>query len=132
VRALLGPTRRRSRVSKASNAARIHMCDFEGCHRAFPRPCDLTKHKKRHDKPFPCRFDCPDKSFSTAKDRQRHEHSKHQKSDHLVCCECGHTTARKDNMADHVKRKHPGLDTTKAVETIMSNAASRRGSGQGL
>jgi hypothetical protein len=46
----------------------------------------------------------------------------------LVCCECGHTTARKDNITDHVKRKHPGLNTVKTVETIMSNAISRRAS----
>lgn len=132
VRTPVGPIRRRNRVSKPSNAAKTYKCDFLNCDTSCRRPCDLTKHKKRHSKPFTCNYDgCNSKGFSTQKDRERHETSKHRREDHLVCCECGHTTARKDNMADHVRRKHQLLDIGVAMGEITAKAKLRHASRQG-
>ncbi|PUU81821.1 hypothetical protein B9Z19DRAFT_1062380 [Tuber borchii] len=44
-------------------------------------------------------------SYTTRKDRKRHEVSKHGVL-HLVCDVCGHTTARTDNMRVHVRAAH--------------------------
>ncbi|CUS11441.1 unnamed protein product [Tuber aestivum] len=70
-----------------------------------------TAHHHHHKDPkhrFCCRYEgCTScTSYTTRKDRNRHEASKHSKQ-HLVCDVCGHTTARKDNMTGHVRSAHP-------------------------
>lgn len=100
----IGPIRRRKRAARSPNAPRNYPCTFPGCTTSCLRRCDLTKHSKRHTKPFSCGV-C-DARFSTVKDCERHELSKHQKENHLHCSFCQHSTARKDNLADHVRRKH--------------------------
>lgn len=101
-----GPIRRSRRTTKLADAPRIHHCNWDGCTKSYPRACDLAKHKKRHVKPFGC-CSCTSR-FSTQKDRERHDLSKHRKGDHLVCPypNCQHKTARKDNLANHILRKH--------------------------
>lgn len=101
-----GPIRRSRRTTKLADAPRIHRCNWDGCTKSYPRACDLAKHKKRHVKPFGC-CSCTSR-FSTQKDRERHDLSKHRKGDHLICPypNCQHTTARKDNLANHILRKH--------------------------
>lgn len=97
-------------------------CDHLGCNKSYPRACDLKKHKKRHQKPFPCRYgqhEGCDSTFSTTKERDRHERSKHRREEHLVCSVCGHKTARKDNMADHVKRRHGQENKERVMATIL-------------
>jgi hypothetical protein len=98
-------------------------CDYPSCKKSYPRPCDLNKHKKRHQKPFPCEAssDC-DSYFSTAKDRDRHIKSKHRREEHLMCPVCGHTTARKDNMKDHVKRRHGEESVNEVMVAVMDVA----------
>lgn len=100
------PVRRPRRAANSSNKPKIYPCDFPSCTMSCSRPCDLAKHRKRHVKPFKCRF-C-DSWSSSMKDRERHELSLHRKEDHLSCKfpNCQHTTARKDNMDNHVLRKH--------------------------
>lgn len=98
-------------------------CDYPSCKKSYPRPCDLNKHKKRHQKPFPCEAssDC-DSYFSTSKDRDRHIKSKHRREEHLICPVCGHTTARKDNMKDHVKRRHGEESVNEVMVAVMDVA----------
>lgn len=107
VRTSIGPIRRRRRTTSLTNAPRIYPCRFNNCKMSCRRSCDRTKHEKRHEKPFQCPS-C-DGRFSTLKDCQRHDLSKHRKSEHLLCTQCNHSTARKDNMADHVRRRHPDV-----------------------
>lgn len=100
------PVRRPRRAANSLDKPRIYPCDFPNCVMSCSRPCDLAKHRKRHVKPFKCRI-C-DSWSSSMKDRERHELSLHRKEDHLICefPNCQHTTARKDNMDNHVLRKH--------------------------
>lgn len=107
---------RPKRAANSSGKPKIHFCDFPDCVVSCRRPCDLTKHKKRHLKPFKCRL-C-DSWSSSVKDRDRHELSLHQKGDHPTCefPNCQHKTARKDNMANHVLRKH--LNRGESLEDV--------------
>jgi len=108
--------------TKSTASDRAFHCDHPGCDKSYPRPCDLKKHKKRHRKPFPCRYAAQERcesAFSTTKERDRHEKSKHRREDHLVCVACGHTTARKDNMTDHIKRRHGEEDKDRAMAMIL-------------
>ncbi|KAA8902479.1 hypothetical protein FN846DRAFT_87136 [Sphaerosporella brunnea] len=99
-------------------------CDFPTCNKSFPRLCDLRKHRKRHEKPFPCSLESCEAFFSTEKDRDRHEKSKHRREEHLVCPVCGHRTARRDNLKDHVRRRHGGEGE---AERIMGSFVERQG-----
>lgn len=101
--------------------APYYMCDYTGCGKVCARQCDLRKHKKRHQKPFMCRDGC-DSYFSTEKDRDRHERSKHRREERLTCAVCGHRTARKDNMKDHVRRRHGEHDLERIMDATMNNA----------
>ncbi|KAI5851109.1 hypothetical protein DFP73DRAFT_536011 [Morchella snyderi] len=117
------PEKGKRRPSKISGIVKPLRCQFPGdansapCGKEFDRKCDLKKHAKRHVKPFPCRFQgCKNtRGFSSEKDRERHENCLHKK-ECLMCTECPHETPRKDNMKDHVIRKHGGKEF---VEEIM-------------
>ncbi|TGZ79318.1 hypothetical protein EX30DRAFT_110932 [Ascodesmis nigricans] len=98
-----------------------YMCDHPGCNKVCARLCDLRKHKKRHQKPFPCREGC-ESCFSTEKDRDRHERSRHRQEERLTCVVCGHRTARKDNMKDHVRRRHGEQDLERIMDATIANA----------
>jgi len=113
--------------SPSGAVAASFACDYHSCTKAYPRLCDLRKHKKRHLKPFPCPEPTCDSLFSTEKDRDRHTKSKHRREEHLVCAVCGHRTARKDNMRDHIKRRHG----EGAVERIMNVVMAASNSGGG-
>ncbi|KAI5850021.1 hypothetical protein BZA05DRAFT_419405 [Tricharina praecox] len=113
--------------SSSNTTATSFACDYPSCTKSYPRLCDLRKHKKRHLKPFPCPEAACDSFFSTEKDRDRHTKSKHRREEHLVCAVCGHRTARKDNMRDHIKRRH-GEDV---VERIMNAVMAASGSSSG-
>lgn len=60
-------------------------------------------------------------SYTTRKDRKRHEISKHSAL-HLVCDVCGHTTARVDNMRVHVRAAH-----REECEVLMKRIVGARG-----
>lgn len=107
-------------------------CDHPECARSYPRLCDLRKHKKRHQKPYPCRDSAGCGTyFSTEKDRDRHERSKHRHEEHLACTVCGHRTARKDNMKDHVRRRHGEERMVEIMVSVMVGAGTGELSGTG-
>ena len=67
-----------TRVSKASasqQARRTIPCPE--CNKVFSRPCDLSKHKKRHEKPYACSFSKCGKKFGSNNDLKRHENTQH-------------------------------------------------------
>jgi hypothetical protein len=103
-------------------------CDHPSCTKSYPRQCDLRKHKKRHQKPYQCRASTECNSyFSTEKDRDRHEKSKHRREEHLVCSVCGHRTARKDNMKDHVRRRHGEERVDEVMAAVMIGSSAGAG-----
>ena len=71
----------------------------------------LSRHLKRHEKPFRCPK-CND-GFRYRKDLLRHQGSKHRSSssnNKIYTCPvagCGFATDRKDNCKRHVGKKHP-------------------------
>ena len=112
--------------SSAIETQNPHYCDHPGCTKHYPRLCDLRKHMKRHQKPFQCREekDHCDTFFSTEKDRDRHERSKHRREEHLICTVCSHRTARKDNMKDHVRRRHGEDRIDEIMISVMAGASA--------
>ncbi|CAZ80161.1 unnamed protein product [Tuber melanosporum] len=85
-------------------------CTSAHCHStATTQNPEATHH--HHYKDSKHRFCCRHKdcasctSYTTRKDRNRHEVSKHS-DQHLICDVCGHTTAREDNMRVHVRAAH--------------------------
>lgn len=71
----------------------------------------LSRHLKRHEKPFRCP-ECND-GFRYRKDLRRHQGSKHRSSSSntkIYACPvagCDFDTDRKDNCKRHVKKRHP-------------------------
>lgn len=91
-----------------------YVCDFPGCQQKqqYTRMCELNKHKKTHERNFPCRHSPNCKAFSTAKDRNRHETTIHKAEfggEEYICQDCGKSCSRKDNLRDHRRRRH-GMD----------------------
>ncbi|PWW73098.1 hypothetical protein C7212DRAFT_366000 [Tuber magnatum] len=85
-------------------------CTSIHCHPTTTTENPETTHHHHHKDPkrrFCCRSeDCTScTSYTTRKDRNRHEMSKHS-DQHLVCDICGHKTAREDNMRVHVRAAH--------------------------
>ncbi|KAG0638512.1 hypothetical protein HOY80DRAFT_1010057 [Tuber brumale] len=88
-------------------------CPQAGCtHPGHKRRCDARKHHKSHTKPYACKMrNCGYRS-SNAKDRERHYDTRHASTKHPACPApgCGVLKSRVDNMRDHIRRKHPGMD----------------------
>ncbi|KAG0123790.1 hypothetical protein HOY82DRAFT_494826 [Tuber indicum] len=88
-------------------------CPQAGCtHPGHKRRCDARKHHKSHTKPYPCKMrNCTYRS-SNAKDRERHYDTRHASTKHPACPApgCGVLKSRVDNMRDHIRRKHQGMD----------------------
>jgi len=85
-------------------------CTSPHCHPTATTQNSETTHHHHHKDPkhrFCCRYEACTSctSYTTRKDRNRHEASKHSEQ-HLVCDVCGHTTAREDNMRVHVRAAH--------------------------
>jgi hypothetical protein len=110
--------------SATGASATSFLCDYPSCNKTYPRLCDLRKHKKRHAKPFPCPVASCDAFFSTEKDRDRHEKSKHRREEHLVCPSCGHRTARKDNLKDHVRRRHGEAEVERIMRAVSAGGSA--------
>ena len=91
-------------LKKPSACTSLHCCPNE-----MTQNPETTHH--HHHKDSKRRFCCSYAgctsctSYTTRKDRKRHEVSKHSVL-HLVCDVCGHTTARTDNMRVHVRAAH--------------------------
>ena len=111
-RASTNPTTPGSADPENYEPAQIHTggwkCTYPRCPRHYRRRCDVNKHCKTHTKPFACST-CGQKS-SSKRDKERHELS--HRSEHPKCPHpsCSNTTSRKDNMRDHIKRKHKDMD----------------------
>ncbi|KAF4125727.1 ZnF C2H2 [Geosmithia morbida] len=59
------------------------------CNKKFRLPCELKKHRKRHDRPYGCTVSqCP-QNFGSKNDWKRHESSQHNPND-LWHCNCNH------------------------------------------
>ncbi|PWW79303.1 hypothetical protein C7212DRAFT_355345 [Tuber magnatum] len=90
--------------------APIYYCDQ--CNREFPRPCDLTKHKKTHERPFKCEDEnCKYyiDGFPTNKERERHQNDIHvanSKEWNCTYSPCTYKSKRESNCKQHMEKAH--------------------------
>ncbi|KAG0637953.1 hypothetical protein HOY80DRAFT_888734 [Tuber brumale] len=90
--------------------APIYRCDQ--CPREFPRPCDLTKHKKTHERPFKCDDEgCKYhiEGFPTNKERERHQNDIHVANSKEWKCTyspCAYKSKRESNCKQHMEKAH--------------------------
>jgi len=101
-------TRRQSR-NKKNEKQKLYVC--EGCNESFPRPCDLTKHQKTHDRPYKCpepSCSYSTKGFSAEKDKDRHYRDRHDKDAPKKECDwkCGYMSLRESNVKQHMEKVH--------------------------
>lgn len=88
---------------------KLYVCGM--CNKEFPRACDLTKHRKTHDRPYKCsEASCRYAStgFSAEKDRDRHYQDKHDKNAPRIEChwKCGYMSPRESNVKQHMEKAH--------------------------
>ncbi|CUS12154.1 unnamed protein product [Tuber aestivum] len=88
----------------------IYYCDQ--CNREFPRPCDLTKHKKTHERPFKCDDESCKyhiEGFPTNKERERHQNDIHvanSKEWNCMYSPCTYKSKRESNCKQHMEKAH--------------------------
>ncbi|KAG0124717.1 hypothetical protein HOY82DRAFT_493859 [Tuber indicum] len=108
-----GTSRRKASVPAGKpdeEDAPIYRCDQ--CPREFPRPCDLTKHKKTHERPFKCDDEgCKYhiEGFPTNKERERHQNDIHVANSKEWKCTyspCAYKSKRESNCKQHMEKAH--------------------------
>ncbi|KAH8732852.1 hypothetical protein GQ44DRAFT_696544 [Phaeosphaeriaceae sp. PMI808] len=89
----------------------------ELCGYAVARVCDLTKHMKRHKKPYGCTYPKCNKRFGAKSDWKRHENSQHFQLEAFRCGQelttgkiCGEHFFREDHFEAHLKDTHAMSD----------------------
>ncbi|KAH7149321.1 hypothetical protein B0J13DRAFT_302844 [Dactylonectria estremocensis] len=84
------------------------------CNKKFGRPCELKKHKKRHEKPYGCTVIHCTKSFGSKNDWKRHESSQHWQLESWKCEEmkanqtepCDKVCPRRESFKNHLHKEH--------------------------
>ncbi|KAA8569156.1 hypothetical protein EYC84_000825 [Monilinia fructicola] len=87
------------------------------CKRFKGRPCELTKHMKRHERPYGCTFLTCNKTFGSKNDWKRHENSQHFHLETWRCDKekaeggtCAKVSYRRQTFQDHLKKDHDVVD----------------------
>jgi len=102
----------------------IAKCSF--CPKVFPRPCELRKHIKRHERPYGCTFYGCKKKFGSKNDWKRHETGQHKDNDIWYCgSECGRKFEHQDGFATHLRAHHQA--TNGAVVQKKAEGSTRGG-----
>ncbi len=65
----------RQRSASTPEFRYAHRC--QDCVKSFKRPCELKKHRKRHERPYWCTFHDCTKKFGSKNDWKRHENGQH-------------------------------------------------------
>jgi hypothetical protein len=110
-------------------------CPFEGC--TFSgRTCDLSKHMKRHQKPYGCTYPRCYESFGGMSDWKRHENSQHFQLEAFRCdylnasrVVCGQHYHRSSQFEKHLAEAHH-LDSSRFEATMKRCRIGRNGQGQ--
>lgn len=91
-------------ITRSTSQPPVPSC--ANCGKTFKRSCELTKHKKRHSKPYGCTWlDCA-KTFGSKNDWKRHESKQHFKLQtwNRDMGECEETLDRRDALKVQMRR----------------------------
>ncbi|PGH18480.1 hypothetical protein AJ80_04450 [Polytolypa hystricis UAMH7299] len=122
----------------------IFLCPHEGCTRKTKRQCELTKHLKRHDRPYGCTVTNCDKRFGSKNDWKRHENSQHFQLQSWCCEEpevdlsgnpslqhpdrpCARLFYRRELFGTHLRRDHGITNGSKIKQALRKNRIGRNG-----
>lgn len=102
----------RRQSNQACAFSPLQHCGFKGC--TFTgRPCDLNKHRKRHDRPYGCTYPKCHKRFGAKSDWKRHENSQHFQLEVFRCdhqnssgVRCGQQCHRPTQFQKHLTEQH--------------------------
>ncbi|CAM1500687.1 Fc.00g098490.m01.CDS01 [Cosmosporella sp. VM-42] len=109
---------------ESSTGKNQHACS--DCSKSFNRPCELKKHKKRHERPYGCTFlNCP-KTFGSKNDWKRHESSQHWQLETWQCEDmrsdqqkpCKKAFQRRESFKNHLQRDHMVSDAKQIEEKL--------------
>lgn len=127
------PLTSHSVTSAASDSSQV-ICDEPNCGKVFPRPCELKKHKKRHEKPYGCTYPHCTKRFGSKNDWKRHENSQHCQFELWKCNEpsrlnpseiCGKACHRREQFKAHVSKEHAITDSAEIDRRLVSCRVGR-------
>ncbi|EAS36865.3 uncharacterized protein CIMG_02219 [Coccidioides immitis RS] len=102
--------------------------------------CEMTKHMKRHTRPYGCTFTNCDKVFGSKSDWKRHENATHFQLESWRCQEpevqesldtreCARQFFRSGQFASHLRNDH-GLDECRIWKCLRTNRIGRNGQGR--
>ncbi|KAF2459911.1 hypothetical protein BDY21DRAFT_180942 [Lineolata rhizophorae] len=127
--------------SRPVNTAQ-YKCYQKGCNKAYRRQCQLTKHMKRHDRPYGCTYSRCEKYFGSKSDWKRHEYYQHFQLDMWRCdiesCgnqrthpsansapprkeECGKLYYKRESFINHILEEHNVTASDKVLDRIIAN-----------
>ncbi|KAK0752491.1 hypothetical protein B0T18DRAFT_388419 [Schizothecium vesticola] len=115
-----------------SSYGREHCPD---CEKTFKRPCELKKHRKRHEKPYACTQEDCDKKFGSKNDWKRHENSQHMQLEFWRCTDkastsgggraCAKVCHSRKTFTKHLMQAH-GVTDAAALEKRCVDALNGR------
>ncbi|KAH8886955.1 hypothetical protein GQ53DRAFT_330020 [Thozetella sp. PMI_491] len=105
---LLPPASSAEEIAQEDSSTPPYLCPEMGCGERFPRKCDLTKHRRNHDRPVHCPIQSCEVKKSQNKDLYRHIwtcHKKYAEDNNIpkeqdTCMTCG-SVGRRDNVKRH-------------------------------
>lgn len=109
-----------------------HPCTVTPCAKSFARRCDLTKHLKRHERPYGCTFAPCSKCFGSKDDWRRHENKQHYLLEFWACgagntppCDCPPYNFR-EQFFEHLNKKHGMIDLENAEDDDIEECLAHR------
>ncbi|KIW14515.1 hypothetical protein PV08_07299 [Exophiala spinifera] len=112
-----------SPASRTSNQM-YHCTD---CSESFRRPCDLNRHRLKHDTPFKCVQEGCGMAFSEKRRCKQHEKRRHglvTEHDFKKCSLCDYNSIRPDAVRRHMKLKHGVHVSFRSKESPASNSSN--------
>ncbi|KAI9843238.1 MAG: hypothetical protein M1837_006527 [Sclerophora amabilis] len=109
------------------------------CPKRCLRPCDMKKHKMRHDRPYGCTYPRCNRVFGSKNDWKRHENSQHfqlemwrchQKIQECPSKQCAKVFYRRENFQQHLRQHHGITEMDQLREEARMRRIGRNGQNQ--
>src|SRR5712675_2082890 len=107
-----GSARSLGRRSKWVESDGTTLCCEPGCGKSFQRPCDFTKHKKTHSRPWKCpELTCEYHTLGWPSEAEmsRHFSDRHSAAPPMYQClysRCTYRSERESNCKKHMEKTH--------------------------